>query len=154
MNTKGFTLIELIVVIIIIASICALALPNSGKILENIKVRSTVRQICALLNYARGQAVISATNYKVNYNVNQKSCWITKKINDSYVRLKGRAGKTLFIPKEVSFETKIDSITFYPKGTSSGGEIIIEDFHIVVDEITGIVEVIREQGNKEIMELK
>lgn len=69
---NGFTLIELIVVIIIIASICALALPNSAKILENIKIRSTVRQICALLNYARWQAVISGTNYKVNYNFREK----------------------------------------------------------------------------------
>jgi prepilin-type N-terminal cleavage/methylation domain-containing protein len=150
MNNKGFTLIELIVVVIIIASICALVLPNSGKILENIKVRSTVRQICALHNYARSQAVIYATNYKVNYNVKEKSCWITKKIDDSYARLNGRAGKTLFIPQDVSFKTKIDSITFYPKGTSSGGEVIVEDFHIVVDEVTGIVEVIRKQVDKEI----
>ncbi|MEW6096749.1 MAG: prepilin-type N-terminal cleavage/methylation domain-containing protein [bacterium] len=149
MNNKGFTLIELIAVIIIIASICALALPNSGKILSNIKVRSTVRQICALLNYARGQAVIHGANYKVNCNEKEKSCWITKKTNDDYVRLKGREGKTLFIPQEISFQTEIDSVTFYPKGISSGGEIFVEDFRIVVDEVTGVVEVLNVKQRKE-----
>lgn len=143
MSNKGFTLIELITVILIIVLICALALPNSGKILSNIKVKSTVRQISALFNYARGQAVIRGTDYKVNCNTKAKSCWITKKENDNYVRLKGREGKTLYIPEEISFQTEIDSVTFYPKGNSSGGEILVEDFQIVVDEITGMVEVLR-----------
>lgn len=151
MKTKGFTLIELLAVVTIITTICALALPNLGRLLTNIKVRSTVRQVSALLNYARGQAVVHGTNYRVNYDLKEKSCWITKKEGDGYVRLTGREGKTLFIPEEVAFKTEVestnpvDSITFYPKGISSGGEIIIEDFRIVVDEITGIVEVLRDK---------
>ncbi|MDI6735890.1 MAG: prepilin-type N-terminal cleavage/methylation domain-containing protein [bacterium] len=143
MKAKGFTLIELLAVMTIIATICALALPDLGRLLTNIKVRSTVRQVSALLNYARGQAVVHGTNYQVNFE--EKSCWLTKKEDDSYVRLTGREGKTLFIPDEVAFKAEIESITFYPKGISSGGEIIIENFRIVVDEVTGIVEVLREK---------
>ncbi len=143
MNKKGFTLIELIAVVTIIATIYALVLPNLGRVLTNIKVRSTVQQVSALLNYARRQAVVHGTNYQVNFE--KKSCWLTKKEDDSYVRLNGREGKTLFIPEEIDFKTEIESITFYPKGISSGGEIIIEDFRIVVDEVTGIVEVLREK---------
>ena len=169
MKPRGFTLIELLAVMTIIATICALALPDLGRLLTNIKVRSTVRQVSALLNYARGQAVVHGIDYQVNYDLKGKSCWITKKVDDTYIRLTDREGKTLFIPEEVTFKTEgeltnpedsthpldstnpedsthpLDSITFYPKGTSSGGEIIIEDFRIVVDEITGIVEVLREK---------
>ncbi|MFH1563986.1 MAG: GspH/FimT family pseudopilin [Nitrospirota bacterium] len=112
-------------------------------------MRSTVRQVSALLNYARGQAVVHGTDYQVIYDLGEKSCWLTKKENDSYVRLNGREGKTLFIPEEVAFKTEIDSITFYPKGISSGGEIIIEDFRIVVDEVTGMVEVLKEKDKEE-----
>lgn len=143
MNNKGFTLIELIAVMIIIASICAIVLPNSGKILTNIKRTSTIRQMCAILNYARGQAVIRGTDYQVNFNLEKKSCWITKKENDTYILLKGNEGKTFLIPREFSFQTETEAVTFYPKGNSSGGEICIENFQIVVDKITGMVEVLR-----------
>lgn len=147
MNNKGFTLIESIIVVIIISLICALVLPNSSKILSNIKIRSTIRQIGAVHNYARQQAVIRGTDYKVNYNLAEKSCWITKREDDTFTRLSGREGKTLFIPQEIPFETEIDSVTFFPKGISTGSVITIGDFQIVVDEVTATVEVVR--GEKE-----
>lgn len=149
MKHKGWTLIELLAVMTIIATICALVLPNLGRLLTNIKVRSTVRQVSALLNYARGQAVVHGTNYQVNYDLKEKSCWLTKKEGDTYIPLTGREGKTLFIPEDIAFKTEVEAITFYPKGISSGGEIIIENFRIVVDEITGIVEVLREKDKEE-----
>jgi len=146
-NHRGFTLIELIAVMLVIATICALVLPNSGKIFTKIKITSTVRQICALLNYARGQAVISGTDYKVNFHPKEKTCWLTKKENDTYIRLKGREGKTLFIPEEFSFQPEIEALEFSPKGNSTGGEIVVEDFHIVVDEVTGLLEVVKRKKN-------
>ncbi|MEW6609155.1 MAG: hypothetical protein AB1414_17215, partial [bacterium] len=65
----------------------------------------------------------------------------------TFTRLSGREGETLFIPQEIPFETEIDSVTFFPKGISTGSVITIGDFQIVVDEVTGTVEVVREKEN-------
>jgi prepilin-type N-terminal cleavage/methylation domain-containing protein len=54
---SGFTLVELLVVVLIILVISAFALPNVGRALASIRLRSTVTSINGLIQQVRMQAV-------------------------------------------------------------------------------------------------
>ncbi|WP_373002152.1 GspH/FimT family pseudopilin [Marinobacter sp.] len=56
-NNKGFTLVELMIVIALIAVIAGFAIPQFGRIIDNNRVVSTTNSIVGLLNYSRSEAV-------------------------------------------------------------------------------------------------
>lgn len=63
---KGFTLIEIIVVMVIIVSAIGLAAPRIGKSLEKIRVRTVVRRFAAILRYSRQIAISRKKEYAVS----------------------------------------------------------------------------------------
>jgi|UPI00069F59E5 prepilin-type N-terminal cleavage/methylation domain-containing protein len=56
-NNRGFTLVELMIVIALIAVIAGFAIPQFGRIIDNNRVVSTTNSIVGLLNYSRSEAV-------------------------------------------------------------------------------------------------
>lgn len=55
--TKGFTLIELIIVLILISLLLILAVPAYQALIANSRVTSGVNQLVASINYARSEAI-------------------------------------------------------------------------------------------------
>lgn len=54
---KGFTLIELVIVVALIAIVAAYAVPSFGRLIESNRVSSTANGLLGALNYARSEAV-------------------------------------------------------------------------------------------------
>jgi len=65
---KGFTLIELMIVIVIMGSMLALAAPRIGRSLEKIKLQSASRKLSAVLRYARQMAISRKKEYAVTFD--------------------------------------------------------------------------------------
>ena len=74
MKKTGFTLIELIVTVAIIAILLSAGLPGMQTLLGTMTINSTTNQLAASLNYARGQAISRVVGVSVCRSTTGTSC--------------------------------------------------------------------------------
>jgi general secretion pathway protein H len=151
--SRGFSLLELIVVLLIIGLIMSLVTPRLVGSLTNLNLKTSAQKISASLRYARSQAVSGQTiNYAVfDFEKNGMFIKAEKPLDDeeSYLKVEIEATETdntkdreyraesYFLPDGVRIEKamttndEIDSglfdIVFYPAGNSSGGSVVLID---------------------------
>ena len=65
---KGFTLVELLVVVAVIAITSAIAAPNVGQWIRNYRAKTVARQLMTDLQFARMSAVAKKLQCRVNVN--------------------------------------------------------------------------------------
>ena len=71
-ESSGFTLFELLVVILIISLISAFVMPRMAASLPGVKLKSTARAVAASLRYARSKAVSESRPYVAIFDNSQK----------------------------------------------------------------------------------
>ena len=126
LQADGFTLIELIIVLVIIAMAAAVSIPRVGSLFETTSFRKTVNKVIVFLRDARVDAI--STGKKISVIVDLE--------NGKLVRLTDGGDKiNLQMPDEV--EVKIEredkfkdenvGFAFYPNGTASGPRLLLKD---------------------------
>ena len=60
-NERGFTLLELIVTLLVIALAVGLAVPTIGRSTESLRVRAEVAGFSAMMRHARERAIVTRT---------------------------------------------------------------------------------------------
>jgi len=65
----GFSLIEMLIGVAIIAIMAAVALPNIGQYIRNYKVRGAAQDVASVMSTARSKAIMSNTNVGVSFVV-------------------------------------------------------------------------------------
>jgi general secretion pathway protein H len=160
-NNKGFSLIEMVIVLVIASFIMAMITPSLFKSLAGLEQRTSINKLVTTLRYARSQAVTLKQAYQVYLDLNEYSYWLapveSSDSASSSTRAKEIEVPATAIPLEAQLKIEkvlrgpkkeitsgVATIVFYPRGDSSGGEIILRDgdnvLHtIVVDPITGRV---------------
>ena len=177
----GFSLIELIIVLAIMALVFGLAAPRIAKDMAVLRLRTTAKQVAASLRWARSQALSTGRTYNAIFDCNGQRVIISDyagSLDTDIMKLVQTAGdgekqkeqeniaaampkkilKIFELPEDIFIsrieiadvldanpgEQSIYQLTFFPDGTTMGGEITIADeqkrsFIIAVDFLTGIV---------------
>jgi len=114
---KGFSLMELMVTISVLAIILAVAVPSFSGVIGNSKLRGQVSELQAALNYARTEAIRQNRNVVFCHSNNGINCTIP--VNNSWEGwLVGTAGAVLANPVVPVLRTGV--IAAAPMKISSG----------------------------------
>jgi general secretion pathway protein H len=163
-RASGFTLIELILVLIILSVITALVVPRLTQSLSRMNVESSARRVASALRLARSLAVTEKVPYRAVFNMNGHTLSIVtyqQTSNDADPEESGAARpvepRVYALTDGIHFEEGMSSngetvtsggfeMVFYPGGGTSGGEVVLGDdegrsFSIGLDTITGSVKI-------------
>jgi general secretion pathway protein H len=161
---EGFSLIELIIVLVILSVITALVAPRLTQSLSRMNVESTARRVASALRLARSLAVTEKIPYLAEFDMDADTLSVfsyqrTPEEEDSpesedtptvtqraYALTDGVRLKEGVALNEETVTTGAFQISFFPSGGTSGGEVVLGDnegrsFSISVDRITGSVKI-------------
>lgn len=148
-NTHGFTLLEVILVLVFIGLIAGLTTPFVMSTLERIKHQTETRNINSALRYARSEAITRKTVTTFNADIDSNKYWIgDKEAKTSSVTKTLDPGFSMsrITGNEETIESGTFAVNFYPRGNSSGGTILIAKvspgksdsaYEITIDPVTG-----------------
>jgi general secretion pathway protein H len=140
-GSRGFSLLELVIVLIIISLLALLVTPRLTKTISHMEVKSAAKKISAILRYCRSDAinknlisVMSADEGEEN-PIMRNSYLLPKVIRMEKIE----AGKTIL-------ENALPSFEFYPNGGANGGTAVVRGgegraYTLQVDFLTGGVKV-------------
>lgn len=160
---NGFTLLELLVVLVLISILSALVAPRVGNSMRNMTLKGAAQKIAASLRYARSKAVSEKETYIAVLDLKKSSLSIltaqaytgenAQKLSVDAKRKSARLKiydlpEGIQLAKTKSGQRETDSgllhILFFPNGSTSGGWIVLGNdvgkrCRIEVDVITGAV---------------
>lgn len=160
---RGFTLVEMVVVVIIMAVLFAVTLPSLRSTAKNNRLRSSVRELMSLMKYARTEAVFNGRTTEVFLSLEENQFWLDLRTPDPKTgRYNPKDKKSTMerkrdLEKQVSFKgidalpgnilqnEKVIACDFYPDGTASPTLITLENdrdavYTIEILKSTGMVE--------------
>ncbi len=144
MTSKGFTLVELMVVLVILGLLMTLAPMALNRALPSLEVKASSRNLAAAMRQARSTAIRDNRETAFTLNVETKR-----------YRLAGEEGERE-LPEEIELKlltatTEVDDqgngrIRFFPDGTSTGGRVTLSrddtTYYILVDWLSGRVRIV------------
>jgi len=131
---QGFTLLELILVMVILSTVLAMAAPSLRGFFASRQTQDAAAQLLTLTQLARSQAVCEGTNYRLNLNAEEGKYWLTSWQSGAFEKLKTEFGQVFTLPKDTvmqldGVEREGDEIfvSFAPQGISTAARIRLED---------------------------
>jgi prepilin-type N-terminal cleavage/methylation domain-containing protein len=127
-NNEGVTLIELVVVLVIIAIMAGLLVPNIGAWLPNYRLRGATRDIVSVMRTAQMKAVSTNSRYRVNFDVAGNN-YILQYQTTSGPWVNDGAAQNL--PTGITFKEadfgSVSQAVFNSNSTSSAGSVTLQN---------------------------
>ncbi len=73
---RGFTLIELVVVLVILGVVALVALPRLGGFADSY-LRSSARRLAGMIRYTQSRAALSGKEYRLYYDLDKGEYWLS-----------------------------------------------------------------------------
>ena len=133
--SSGFTLLELILVMVIISTVLAMAAPSLRGFFSSRKIHDAAANILSLVRYARSQAISEGMTYRLNFNAEKGVYWLTSNRDGAFSVLDNEFGREFLLPDDtaVALEKEDDKkktetyITFFPQGIAECATITLTD---------------------------
>ena len=137
---RGFTLLELLVTLGILALTLGLAVPIVGRSVDTIRARAEVAGFSAVLRHARERAITTRTVHAVVIDPTNRKMVVLAGAPEGEVR------QTRALPATLTVEATPPpalTVRFEPQGSSSGGDFRLTSggavYRVTVDGVTGRV---------------
>lgn len=132
-SASGFSLLELVVVVVILGILTAAVTPIFSGALGGTKVDHSIRDLVATLKYAQAAAVNEVRDYRVYFNETDNTYWLMALVDIQngekiFDRTQDQYGDVWQLPPELRFESIENKrrarrgdaayIAFYPSGAS------------------------------------
>ncbi|MDZ4814381.1 MAG: GspH/FimT family pseudopilin [Pseudomonadota bacterium] len=142
---RGFTLIEMMAVLMLMALIAGAVSFSLGTNLKSVKTRAAVRDLTAAMRYTRGQAIVKHEQRALEIDVEARSYQAPGR---PLIEMpEGLEMKLLTAASEQTGDSK-GLIRFFPDGSSSGGRVTLKrgdhEWRVEIAWLTG--EVRMEEG--------
>jgi type II secretory pathway pseudopilin PulG len=98
----GFTLLELVLVMLLLTAMCALAVPSLRGFLGGSRSRDAVSQVVSLAQYAKAMATAEARVYRLN--VDGASYWLNVQQGEGFVETGTDFGQRFEMPPGMSIQ--------------------------------------------------
>ena len=163
MRRNGFSLLELIVVLILISLSAALVIPSLSRFSSTIELKAAAKKVSGILRYGRSEAVNKGQIYQVLLDSESRQVSLQSVGEDDPEEKKEgkQYKKTYSLPEGIQIvesdipppqcASDLPTIEFYPNGGSNGGIFFLNSadqrgYKIMVDFLTGIVKIERREG--------
>jgi general secretion pathway protein H len=135
-SDKGFTLLELIVVLLVVAVAAAVAAVSINRAYEKGVLKEQAMRVHGVIRHARDRALLDRMPVTFVPDGEAGSYWLERR--------DGLLGKKRHVPPGIAMHG--EPIVFFSKGNSTGGSITVEHesgrgYVIEVDEVTGTARV-------------
>jgi len=163
MKSKGFSLMELIIVMIFISFSMALVAPSLSRIAKTIELKTTAKRVSGILRYYRSEAVNKGRVYQILFNSDSRQVEVRLVGEDQEGKERDERDpkKTYSLPDGIQigeidipspqYFSDLPAIEFYPNGGSNGGTLLLKGqdhngFKVKVHFLTGTVKVEKVEG--------
>ena len=138
LKAAGFTLIEILFVVVIMAGIATVVAVQVVGRLDSVKVSSAGKEIMAGLRYTRGQALLTQQAQALTLDVEKRTYTVPGR---EPVQLPENMVIELYTANQEISDAQTGSIRFYPDGGSTGGAVTLiygeRRWKIAVSWLTG-----------------
>ena len=152
-DKKGFTLLELLVVMIIVGLVAAITTPLLTGSLGSVTMRASAKRIAASFRFARQQSILHQRSYAVILHPDSNRVSVVSSGSDGSAPDPHPESSAFRIDEQIALVPDpglaVDSdgsvaVAFHDDGSSSGGRILVRDrkdrqMVVDVDLVTGIV---------------
>jgi type II secretion system protein H len=165
MRSRGFSLIELIVVLVVIGLSAALVVPSLSNFSKSVELKGAARKISAILRYCRSEAVNKGKTYQIIFDSDLREVRVQKtesseekvdtiRLREEDVKREASVRQMYRLPKGINvkevniaspeYSSDFPTIEFYPNGGSNGGSFLLSSeerggYRIKVHFLTGMV---------------
>jgi len=137
------TLLELILVMVIMSTVLARAAPSLRGFFASRRTQETAVQILTLTQLARSQAISEGIIYRLNFDTQRRTYWLTAQRAGVYEELKTGLGQVFTLPKDIEMELigieeedKDKFLAFTPYGTVTAATVRLIDRRGQAVEVT------------------
>jgi general secretion pathway protein H len=143
-STRGVTLLELLIVLVLMGLIAAMTIPIFGNGVSTTELKSAAREIAAGLRLARSQAIAQRTESVLVFDVAARAFNVPP---DTRIHtISPKIDMKLYTAQRDIVGDNIGAIRFYPDGGSTGGRVTLASgerkFDVDVDWLTGRVAIL------------
>jgi general secretion pathway protein H len=139
-RSGGFSLIEMVAVMVLIALVFAMVSLSFSKSLSSAKVQAASRDLVAALRYTRGQAIVKGKSTTLELDVENNRYMIP---GPRVVNLPSSMRMSMLTADNEQTGQNTGRIRFFPDGASTGGHISVylgnDEWRINVDWLTGAI---------------
>lgn len=147
-HQRGFTLLEMIVVLLIMAMMATLLATSVVGRLESVKVATSARDLTAALRYTRSQAILLHKEQFLEVDLDKRSYLAPGR---GAVSLPESLQLKLLTASSEAASEKVGRIRFFPDGGSTGGRVTLiageREWKVNVSWLTGEIEL--DDGRKD-----
>jgi prepilin-type N-terminal cleavage/methylation domain-containing protein len=152
-KNHGFTLLELLIVVFLVATVLAVSIPSLSRGSGTIHLNTTGRDILNIFRYAREKAVTEQIGMRVTANRERQRLVVADDLGDG--------GRSYLMPQDVKIERialggkevldRSMVIRFLPNGSSDTAEILLKSdsgssLRIISDPLAGGARIEAGQG--------